>query len=157
MEVAFLKYFNQAQSKIHIIFFSRDFLSARKIHAGSRSVYESVVVWVFKMHALEFPLVGRTVATFVPIDVFRCGCVSAGWRERWSHEDLYLPSFVLDLSGCTIRVCSWRGLAQRIPANCTSLDLNFSCCRIAEQSVAALARRVWAMYKRGLRLRGALY
>ena len=94
------------------------------------------------MDAFDLEVVGQAVATCVPMEVFRCCCVSTRWRTLWSREDLFFPCFALDLYGRTLRESDCNAIAQRIPVNGTSLDLQFSFCTMNEAGVRALAARV---------------
>ena len=38
------------------------------------------------------------IAKFIPLEAFRCGCVSTRWKRRWSSEDVFPHCFSLDLS-----------------------------------------------------------
>ena len=84
------------------------------------------------MHALDLHQVGQAVASYAPVDVFRCSGVSSGWRDRWSREDVFVPSLTVDCSGrgSRIRACEMAAIAQRMSCKGLSVDLKFSGCRI---------------------------
>ena len=93
--------------------------------------------------ALELPVFGKGVASCVPaFDVFRWGCVSTRWRDRWQREDVWLHAFHADLSHRHIGDRGAQAVGSRIPAGLTSLSLNFAWCDITEGGARAVAERV---------------
>ena len=93
-----------------------------------------------KAKVMQNAEVGQKVAGYVPIDVFRLSCVSREWNERWTRQDVFFPSFSLDLTGRIISTVQLISIAQRIPANAAELTLKLPSCD--EAGARAVAERV---------------
>ena len=91
------------------------------------------------MDALDLNAVGPAVACCVPLEVFRCRCVSAGWKKRGSPV-VFLPFFDLDLSDRALAVRDVAAIATSIPDGATSL--RFKLTRSGDAGAQAVAERI---------------
>ena len=96
---------------------------------------------------IELDSVGRIVASCFPVEIFRFSCVSAAWRKRWSRGDLFSTFFAIDVSYLEIRERDLRNIAQRIYANCTSLNIRLRSCPVTAGGVRSVVERVPAQLR----------
>ena len=100
--------------------------------------------------------VRQDVANYVPIDAFRCSCVSKAWKKLW--DKAFPHRFVVDVSKFKHRRRASDGLrmvvrfvwiqlknvtamAQRIQETTSCIDVNFDACNIGNDGALALAER----------------
>ena len=97
---------------------------------------------------IELDAVGCIVASCVPVEIFRFSCVSTAWRKRWSRGDLFSTFFAIDVSYREIRERDLGNIAQRIHANCKSLNIRLRSCPVTAGGVRSVVERVPALVLR---------
>ena len=86
---------------------------------------------------LDLKLIRHILACYVPLDAFRCSCVSRFWRPRW--DEAFPFCFNLDLTRRNVSAEDVISIAKRILPTCECANIAFTGCLIGEAGVRAVA------------------